>query len=110
MNCLFKGCIHYRTLYPTLFACNLLWGFFCSKQIKVGHRTEAKDGRIKAVIILLRYFVLIDLLINLQFCFNSGLSGINRTALREIKLLQEISHPNIIGVSLYMNTEVTPTL
>lgn len=25
--------------------------------------------------------------------------GINRTALREIKLLQELSHPNIIGVS-----------
>jgi len=24
--------------------------------------------------------------------------GINRTALREIKLLQELSHPNIIGV------------
>uniref|UniRef100_A0A8B9HPI4 Cyclin-dependent kinase 7 n=1 Tax=Astyanax mexicanus TaxID=7994 RepID=A0A8B9HPI4_ASTMX len=37
------------------------------KKIKVGHRTEAKDG-------------------------------INRTALREIKLLQELSHPNIIGV------------
>ncbi len=29
------------------------------------------------------------------FCY----SGINRTALREIKLLQELSHPNIIGVS-----------
>lgn len=26
--------------------------------------------------------------------------GINRTALREIKLLQELSHPNIIGVSM----------
>jgi len=26
--------------------------------------------------------------------------GINRTALREIKLLQELHHPNIIGVSL----------
>lgn len=26
-------------------------------------------------------------------------TGINRTALREIKLLQELSHPNIIGVS-----------
>nr|P51953.1 RecName: Full=Cyclin-dependent kinase 7; AltName: Full=40 kDa protein kinase; AltName: Full=CDC2/CDK2,4-activating kinase; AltName: Full=Cell division protein kinase 7; AltName: Full=P40 MO15 [Carassius auratus]BAA07611.1 MO15/cdk7 kinase [Carassius auratus]prf//2003216A cdc2-related protein p40 MO15 [Carassius auratus] len=37
------------------------------KKIKVGHRTEAKDG-------------------------------INRTALREIKLLQELSHPNIIGL------------
>uniref|UniRef100_A0A3B3XR80 Cyclin-dependent kinase 7 n=1 Tax=Poecilia mexicana TaxID=48701 RepID=A0A3B3XR80_9TELE len=37
------------------------------KKIKVGHRTEAKDG-------------------------------INRTALREIKLLQELHHPNIIGV------------
>ena len=24
--------------------------------------------------------------------------GVNRTALREIKLLQELSHPNIIGV------------
>ncbi|CAB1322064.1 unnamed protein product [Coregonus sp. 'balchen'] len=36
------------------------------KQIKVGHRAEAKDG-------------------------------INRKALREIKLLQELSHPNIIG-------------
>lgn len=30
------------------------------------------------------------------FFFNIG---INRTALREIKLLQELSHPNIIGVS-----------
>uniref|UniRef100_A0A8C6TAD4 Cyclin-dependent kinase 7 n=1 Tax=Neogobius melanostomus TaxID=47308 RepID=A0A8C6TAD4_9GOBI len=37
------------------------------KKIKVGHRTEAKDG-------------------------------INRTALREIKLLQELHHPNIIGL------------
>uniref|UniRef100_A0AAQ5XX02 Cyclin-dependent kinase 7 n=1 Tax=Amphiprion ocellaris TaxID=80972 RepID=A0AAQ5XX02_AMPOC len=37
------------------------------KKIKVGHRTEAKDG-------------------------------INRTALREIKLLQELQHPNIIGL------------
>jgi len=37
------------------------------KKIKLGHRTEVKDG-------------------------------INRTALREIKLLQEISHPNIIGL------------
>ncbi|XP_055487748.1 cyclin-dependent kinase 7 [Leucoraja erinacea] len=37
------------------------------KKIKVGHRSEAKDG-------------------------------INRTALREIKLLQELSHPNIIGL------------
>uniref|UniRef100_A0A4W5Q4A4 Cyclin-dependent kinase 7 n=1 Tax=Hucho hucho TaxID=62062 RepID=A0A4W5Q4A4_9TELE len=27
-----------------------------------------------------------------------GMNGINRTALREIKLLQELSHPNIIGV------------
>uniref|UniRef100_A0A8C1L0E4 Cyclin-dependent kinase 7 n=2 Tax=Cyprinus carpio TaxID=7962 RepID=A0A8C1L0E4_CYPCA len=44
------------------------------KKIKVGHRTEAKDG-------------------------------INRTALREIKLLQELSHPNIIGVRhLYIHT------
>lgn len=32
----------------------------------------------------------------LFFIFNVG---INRTALREIKLLQELSHPNIIGVS-----------
>nr|XP_035949323.1 cyclin-dependent kinase 7-like isoform X2 [Halichoerus grypus] len=39
------------------------------KKIKLGHRSEAKDG-------------------------------INRTALREIKLLQELSHPNIIGVSM----------
>uniref|UniRef100_A0A8C5DCF2 Cyclin-dependent kinase 7 n=1 Tax=Gouania willdenowi TaxID=441366 RepID=A0A8C5DCF2_GOUWI len=39
------------------------------KKIKVGHRTEAKDG-------------------------------INRTALREIKLLQELHHPNIIGTHL----------
>uniref|UniRef100_A0A3B4BCA7 Cyclin-dependent kinase 7 n=1 Tax=Periophthalmus magnuspinnatus TaxID=409849 RepID=A0A3B4BCA7_9GOBI len=38
------------------------------KKIKVGHRTEAKDG-------------------------------INRTALREIKLLQELHHQNIIGVN-----------
>lgn len=37
------------------------------KKIKLGHRTEVKDG-------------------------------LNRTALREIKLLQEISHPNIIGL------------
>jgi cyclin-dependent kinase 7 len=26
--------------------------------------------------------------------------GINRTALREIKLLKEIKHPNIIGVNM----------
>ncbi|XP_059132435.1 cyclin-dependent kinase 7 isoform X1 [Peromyscus eremicus] len=38
-----------------------------ASQIKLGHRSEAKDG-------------------------------INRTALREIKLLQELSHPNIIGL------------
>ena len=37
------------------------------KKIKLGHRSEAKDG-------------------------------INRTALREIKLLQELSHPNVIGL------------
>ena len=37
------------------------------KKIKLGNRTEAKDG-------------------------------INRTALREIKLLQEVHHENIIGV------------
>lgn len=37
------------------------------KKIKLGHRTEVKDG-------------------------------INRTALREIKLIQELSHPNIIGL------------
>lgn len=37
------------------------------KKIKLGSRTEAKDG-------------------------------INRTALREIKILQELSHPNIIGL------------
>uniref|UniRef100_H2TM74 Cyclin-dependent kinase 7 n=1 Tax=Takifugu rubripes TaxID=31033 RepID=H2TM74_TAKRU len=42
------------------------------KKIKVGHRTEAKDG-------------------------------INRTALREIKLLQELHHPNIIGVGTLWN-------
>jgi len=28
--------------------------------------------------------------------------GINRTALREIKLLQELSHPNVIGVSSFL--------
>ena len=38
------------------------------EQIKLGHRSEAKDG-------------------------------VNRTALREIKLLQELKHENIIGVS-----------
>lgn len=27
--------------------------------------------------------------------------GINRTALREIKLLQELSHPNVIGVIVF---------
>jgi len=37
------------------------------KKIKLGHRTEAKDG-------------------------------INRTALREIKLLQELSHPNVLAL------------
>jgi len=37
------------------------------KKIKLGHRTEVKDG-------------------------------INRTALREIKLIQELNHPNVIGL------------
>lgn len=37
------------------------------KKIKLGHRTEAKDG-------------------------------INRTALREIKILQELNHPNVVGL------------
>jgi len=31
---------------------------------------------------------------------NVFIAGINRTALREIKLLQELKHPNIIGVSM----------
>ena len=31
---------------------------------------------------------------------NVFIAGINRTALREIKLLQELTHPNIIGVSM----------
>uniref|UniRef100_A0A8D3AEJ4 Cyclin-dependent kinase 7 n=1 Tax=Scophthalmus maximus TaxID=52904 RepID=A0A8D3AEJ4_SCOMX len=44
------------------------------KKIKVGHRTEAKDG-------------------------------INRTALREIKLLQELHHPNIIGVGKHSSCQ-----
>uniref|UniRef100_A0ABI7XZA9 Cyclin-dependent kinase 7 n=1 Tax=Felis catus TaxID=9685 RepID=A0ABI7XZA9_FELCA len=49
------------------------------KKIKLGHRSEAKDG-------------------------------INRTALREIKLLQELSHPNIIGVIIKDNSLVlTPS-
>lgn len=30
--------------------------------------------------------------------------GINRTALREIKLLQELHHPNIIGVIVLFNS------
>uniref|UniRef100_A0A7N8YEG2 Cyclin-dependent kinase 7 n=1 Tax=Mastacembelus armatus TaxID=205130 RepID=A0A7N8YEG2_9TELE len=47
------------------------------KKIKVGHRTEAKDG-------------------------------INRTALREIKLLQELHHPNIIGVGEHLVTYAKP--
>lgn len=34
------------------------------------------------------------------------LPGINRTALREIKLLQELSHPNIIGVSILSSAAV----
>lgn len=42
-------------------------GIVAVKKIKLGSRTEAKDG-------------------------------INRTALREIKILQELSHPNIIGL------------
>uniref|UniRef100_A0A8C0NQ60 Protein kinase domain-containing protein n=1 Tax=Canis lupus familiaris TaxID=9615 RepID=A0A8C0NQ60_CANLF len=36
------------------------------------------------------------------FCFAFHL-GINRTALREITLLQELSHPTIIGVSHAMS-------
>jgi len=35
-----------------------------------------------------------------QIYFNVFITGINRTALREIKLLQELTHPNIIGVSM----------
>ena len=31
---------------------------------------------------------------------NVFIAGINRTALREIKLLQELKHPNIIGVRI----------
>jgi len=34
--------------------------------------------------------------------------GINRTALREIKLLQELEHPNIIGVSIFILCSVNP--
>ncbi|XP_063114374.1 cyclin-dependent kinase 7 isoform X4 [Cavia porcellus] len=53
--------------------------FLGEGQIKLGHRSEAKDG-------------------------------INRTALREIKLLQELSHPNIIGVIIKDNSLVlTPS-
>ena len=35
-----------------------------------------------------------------ELYLNDFLTGINRTALREIKLLQELKHPNIIGVSI----------
>lgn len=68
-------------------------------QIKVGHRTEAKDGTLWINIYIYTHTSLIWVL-HIFFCY----PGINRTALREIKLLQELSHPNIIGVShIYMH-------
>ncbi|TNN39479.1 Cyclin-dependent kinase 7 [Liparis tanakae] len=52
------------------------------KKIKVGHRTEAKDVRLGAT----------------RPRNHVSPTGINRTALREIKLLQELHHSNIIGL------------
>ena len=77
---------------------NKICVFFLLK-IKLGKRSEAKDGiNIKCFVEkpfeILRIFIM-----NLRILL--CLSGINRTALREIKLLQEISHENIIGVSAY---------
>ena len=40
-----------------------------------------------------------------KICYDMH-AGINRTALREIKLLQELHHPNIIGVSYYIVKQV----
>ena len=54
----------------------------------------------------LQYFVFINKEINLLFMQIKlgnrieAADGINRTALREIKLLQELCHENIIGVSV----------
>ncbi|KAF2976889.1 hypothetical protein EK904_015048, partial [Melospiza melodia maxima] len=70
--------------------------------IKLGHRSEAKDeakvdkNKIKTLVSVSCFF-------DVQPYGACALTnpvpvGINRTALREIKLLQELSHPNIIGL------------
>lgn len=72
-------------------------------QIKVGHRTEAKDGKCwlpdgtRFMFVSHSAVPCQPPLIDCNFLS----IGINRTALREIKLLQELHHPNIIGVSYH---------
>ena len=51
------------------------------------------------VMISLIYQSLTNYRYSSYFIIRIVLSGVNRTALREIKLLQELSHRNIIGVS-----------
>ena len=54
------------------------------------------------IIIIIINIAIVDVLLHCQIKIGTkaeAADGINRTALREIKLLQELSHPNVIGVS-----------
>jgi hypothetical protein len=74
-------------------------GYFFLLKIKLGKRSEAKDGINIKCFVEKPFEILRIINLRILLC----LSGINRTALREIKLLQEISHENIIGVSAYIH-------